>query len=46
MYQKKQQKNWFSVNMLIKNGMLKRRKLANSAISNNLKDKRFISVVK
>ena len=46
MYQKKQKKNYFSVNMLIKNGMLKRRRLASSAILNNAKGRQFISIVK
>ena len=46
MLSKKQKKNYFSVNILIKNAMLKRRRLAGSAISNSSKDRQFITVVK
>ena len=46
MYQRKQKKNCFSVNVLIRSGMLKRRMLANSAISNNAKGRQFINIVK
>jgi len=39
-------KNCLSVNMLIKKGMLKRRRMAKAAILNISRDKSFIKVIK
>ncbi|MBQ8475945.1 hypothetical protein IJ531_02670 [bacterium] len=46
MFKAVQKKNYFQVNMLIAKGMLKRRRLSNSAIVNVVADKSFIRVIK